>query len=217
VKSGNPLLITVYLDFKNAISYGPLPKSKEALEDLIIVDEAGRKTYKQEEVKPNNGDLYRSPAYIPVLVWRGDQYATPKKEAPPVALLEDYDDQGPPLSTDPKQLAAPKILPFAQYGPKQRLAIAAGIFTERSWAVTFTEFGEITNSSFLSKSLGAKVSTLFGSTATAASSIASEQQKAAAAASPNTQAAATQAKADEIYETQRLALCQAHPASCPGK
>jgi hypothetical protein len=109
---------------------------------------------------------------------------------------------------------APKAVPFAQYGFTEKLPITARIFRTISWAVTFNEFGEVTNATFSSKAWGSNATSLFGSAASAASSIAAEQQK---AASPSAQAAATQAQADEIYQTQRLALCEAHPASCPSK
>jgi hypothetical protein len=228
----NPLQINVYMDFENAVSKAVA--EEHADEHVQVLAEQRKRpallaqpkptlpnTYPQTFVyKPNwecperwerkdcNSDagstLYREAKYIPVLVWRGDK---PK----------DNKDATTGNLDGPKQLAAPKTWPFAQYGFNERLPLSANLFDHLEWALIFSEFGEITSATFTKASWLLSATSLFSSAASAAGSIAGEQQKAAAASSPSAQAAAIQAKADEIYERQRLALCEARPASCPSK
>ena len=208
--AGSPLLINVYMDFEQAILY---------LDPEHAAEWKALKSYTQTPLKkavakqPATMDLYRDVAYIPVLIWKGDKYDVKCKSQD----LPPSDDDDTPTPTCPKQLAAPRTLPFAQYGFAQRLPVDAPLFQSLSWAVTFTEFGEIANATFSTKASGNIATSLFGSAASAASSIASEQQKAAAAGNPTAQAAEIQGQADLIYEGKRLALCQAHPSSCPSK
>jgi hypothetical protein len=213
-KDTNPLEIKVYMDFANSKLYSYVSavaaRHEEFKEPIpqVHVD-------KPPSDAPENGDLFRAPRYIPVLVWGNKDTKT---LVPPDTPDDDADDPDPgPISNGPKQLIAPKTIPFAQYGFTERLPIRAHLFRQIEWAVTFNDFGEVTNATFSSKSWGSTATSLFANAASAASSIAAEQQKAAAANSPSAQAAKYQAIGDEIYEQGRAALCQAHPASCPSK
>jgi len=181
------LTVNIYLDFAHAS-----PK---------LSPEGGG--YAQTHVvNHDNSVSYREPAYIPVLVWRGDKNA--------------------PKPADDQQLKAVQLLPtqnvaFAQYGEEKMVPYKADAFKNNSWSISFADSGEITSASFASKSWGANVTSLFSSAASAANAIGSEQRAASLAESPSTQAAALQGQADLIYQTQRLALCQADAASCPSK
>jgi len=144
--------------------------------------------YQQTVVVPTS-DLYRDVAYIPVLVWRGTK------------------DGQAPMNM---QLTVPQMMPFGQFGVAQSLPINASGFKSLIWSITFLENGEITNAIFTSKASGINASALLGSATSAASSIITEQ-------SPSSQASGLQGQADLIYQTQRLALCQADPKNCPSK
>jgi hypothetical protein len=93
----------------------------------------------------------------------------------------------------------------------------ADAFKNNGWSISFADNGEVTSASFATKSWGANITSLFSSAASAGNAIGTEQRAAAQANSPSNQAAALQSQADLIYETRRLALCQADPASCPSK
>jgi len=148
------------------------------------------------------GSLYRDVAYIPVLVWRGAKQTT---TAP-------VDKDG--STNGPVQLIAPQTIPLGQFGVSQTLPLAADAFKTLTWQVTFLEDGEITAASFSSKASGVNATAFLGTAVSAANSIATEQRS---AASSSNQAAALQGQADLIYQTQRLALCQANPTNCPSK
>ena len=214
MENNNPLQIDVYLDFAHAKFSAYEKKPPGVYQQWSITG--------PEWDRPEEGFLFREASYIPILLWRGDKPGDAKKGDEEVAdvkvneLVKDVDG-GPPRPKGPKQLAAPRTIPFAQYGFAEKLPLSADWFQKLEWALTFNDFGEVTNATFTSYSWLNTATSLFGSAASTASSIAGEQQKAAAANSPAAQAAATQAKADEIYQQQRLALCEAHPSSCPSK
>lgn len=154
---------------------------------------------KYEQTQVSSDDLYRDVGYIPVLVWRGVKSAK-------------SDDSNPP--TEPVQLAQPMTMAFGQFGVAQVLDLKANAFKSLTWQVTFLEDGEITAASFTSKAVGVTATSLFGTAASAANSIATEQRS---AANPENQATALQGQADLIYQRQRLALCEANPSTCPSK
>ena len=131
---------------------------------------------------------YRDVAYVPVLVWLG------KKDDPEAQLL------------------ANTTLAFAQYGQAQVLPLSSSAFSDVNWSITFSELGEETKSDFTSKSMYQNASALFNPAASAASSVATELRS-----SSTNQATALQNQADEIYQRNRLAICQANPANCPSK
>jgi hypothetical protein len=180
------LRVNIYLDFAHA--------SPKLLPDGGVYPQT-------VVVSHDNAVSYREPAYIPVLVWRGDKNAKP----------------GDDLQLKSAQLLPTQNVAFAQYGPEQMVPYKADVFKNNSWTISFADNGEITNASFASKSWGANVTSLFGSAASAANAIGSEQRTAAQANSSSNQAAALQSQADLIYEKRRLALCQADAASCPSK
>lgn len=191
---GNPLLqVNVYLDFAKGFVNGSPPPIKASADG----------TYAHTKVFM--GDIYRDVAYVPVLVWRGDK---DNPSTPP-------DDDGTP--TGPVQLAQPQTMAFGQYGVVQNPPFDVSVFKSLTWSVTFTELGEITSASFASKSPGVSATSLFGSVASAANSIAAEKRSAATAADPESQAAVLQGQSDLVYQTQRLALCQASAKNCPSK
>jgi hypothetical protein len=182
------LEVNIYLDFVHASV--PVPTHSDG--------------YHQTPVGSRDDSIiYRDVAYIPVLVWRGD------KDAPAT--------QGQDPLNKAIQLLPDQRMAFAQYGVEETLPIRAEAFKNYSWSITFADDGEITSASFASKSWGANATSLFGTAASTANSIAGEERSAAQAASPSSQASALQAQADLIYETRRLALCQADPGSCSGK
>jgi hypothetical protein len=153
----------------------------------------------QTEIGGQVGNVtYREPALIPVLVWQGNKDADPKKE-----------------SVMP--LSQPVSFPFAQFGFEQVLPLTAPAFKNLSWAVTFTELGEVTSATYTSKSWLAGATQMFSGAASASSGIASELRSASQLTSPSTEAAALQSQGDVIYETKRLALCRADSSSCPSK
>jgi hypothetical protein len=182
------LLVNVYMDFPNAS-----PK----------ISPEGDGYHQTKVGSHDNAVTYREAAYVPILVWRGDKNAVSNPGDDP--LLK------------PVQLLPAKSVAFAQYGTEQMVPYKAVTFQNNSWSVTFADDGEITSASFASKSWGANATSVFSAAASTANSIASEQRAAAQANSPASQASAIQGQADLIYQTQRLALCQADPGSCPSK
>jgi cell division septum initiation protein DivIVA len=186
--------VNVYLDFPHA--KGTMHDDDRKYESSV------QEKYNQTEVQ--DGDLYRDVGYVPVLVWRGDKDTPPK--------VNDDGSAGGSLL-----LVSPQTMPFGQYGVAQTLPLTAKVFESLIWQITFLENGEITSSSFTSKATAVTATSFFGSAASAANSIATEQRSASSASSANAQATALQGQADLIYQTQRLALCQTSPASCPGK
>jgi hypothetical protein len=137
---------------------------------------------------------YREVSYIPVEIWRGNKNG--------------------PASDKPVELAPAQAVPFAQYGTEQTLPLNAPTFKNFKWSISFAESGEITNASFASLSWGKDATSLFQTAASATNGIATEQRT---AANPETAATLKQGQSDEIYQTQRLALCESTPTSCPGK
>jgi hypothetical protein len=141
---------------------------------------------------------YREPSYVPVLVWRGDKDAAPNDEP----------------AKKSSQLLPPQTVAFAQFGVVQTMPYKAQLFKNKSWEIKFAEDGQITSASFASKAWGANATSVFGGAASAANSIGSEIRT---ADNPATQAALIQGQADLVYQTRRLALCQADATSCPSK
>jgi len=139
--------------------------------------------------------IYREPTYIPVLVWWGDK-----------------NSNGNPLP--PKQLMAPQLLPFGQFGQDRQLPFQAGTFESLKWSVTFSQFGEMTSATFTSQAIVTNATNLFQTEASIAGSIAAAVQTANSA---ETRATALQGQADLIYQQQRLAQCQASPPACTSK
>jgi hypothetical protein len=180
------LAVNVYLDFPNA--YVPIAAQNGA--------------YQQTRVSPD--DQYRDPAYIPVLIWRGNKPAAEAARQPAI-------DEG---SLGPVQLSPSQVMAFAQFGESQRLPLTTSAFGNLSWAVTFLENGEIIKASFSSKATGVAATNLFGNIASSTSSIAADRLT---ATSPSKEAAILQGQADVIYQANRLAKCRVDPSSCAGK
>jgi hypothetical protein len=183
------LQVNVYLDFPYADV--PVKLSGAAYQQTSIDD----------------GYIYRAVAYIPVLVWLGS------KPMDAALSTQPPDDTAPPAGA-PVQLIAPQRVAFAQYGVQQTLPLSPQAFQNLTWSVTFLENGEVTNASFVSKASGVNASSFLGTVASNVNSIATEERS---AASPENQAVALQGQADLIYQSRRLALCQANPAGCPSK
>jgi hypothetical protein len=184
--------VNVYMDFAHAQG------------SMFDATHAG--SYQQTPVYP--GEMYRDVAYIPVIAWRGAKPAAPQN--PPIQLPADA--SFPPVG--PVQLTPPQMMAFGQFGVSQKLPLTAGTFQSLSWSLTFLEDGEMTGASFKSGAEGIGATSLFGSAVSAANSIATEQRTATSAA---TLATKTQSQADEIYQANRLAICQLNPATCPSK
>jgi hypothetical protein len=111
-----------------------------------------------------------------------------------------------------RQLLSNNRLPFAQYGDVQVVPFKAKTFRDVLWSISFSETGETTNSSFTSKSYYANATNLLNTAATAAGTVVN-----AVTSESATKATAMQTKADEIYQENRLRLCQADATTCPSK
>ena len=73
----------------------------------------------------------------------------------------------------------PTTLPFAQFGASRTLPLDAPAFGKADWAITFSEFGEVTEAKWGSQATGTGVSQLFLGSLSASSSIATDLTKAA--------------------------------------
>lgn len=133
-------------------------------------------------VKVTEGTLFREVSYIPVLAFQASDQETP--------VLK-------------------KILPFGQFGTPRNLPIVARAFEQLTWSLTFLDSGELTEATFTSKARGTALSTLLGSAASGANSIATESRAAAVAMDPATtrlqnENAALKAQIDNATYTQQL-------------
>ena len=184
-----PLLeVNVYLDFSTA------------LDTMYFANHEG--PYQQTEVPA--GYQYRDVAHIPVLVWRG------ARQMP--GSQSQVGKDGSPIG--PVQLIAPQMMAFGQFGVAQQLPLSTGLFKTLTWSVNFLENGVMTSATFTSKASGVSATTFLGTAASAANSVATEERN---ATSLSNQANTLQAQADIIYQSHRLALCEANPAQCPSK
>jgi hypothetical protein len=184
-----PLLeVNVYLDFSTA------------LDTMYFANHEG--PYQQTEVPA--GYQYRDVAHIPVLVWRG------ARQMP--GSQSQVGKDGSPIG--PVQLIAPQMMVFGQFGVAQQLPLSTGLFKTLTWSVNFLENGVMTSATFTSKASGVSATTFLGTAASAANSIATEEGN---ARSLSNQANTLQAQADIIYQSHRLALCEANPVQCPSK
>ncbi|MCK9913691.1 hypothetical protein MXD81_31365 [Microbacteriaceae bacterium K1510] len=102
-----------------------------------------------------------------------------------------------------------KTFPFGQFGVPRVLPLSAGLFENLSWSVSFADTGEITDAQFGSKAIGVAATSLLGSAASAANSIATESRNASVALDSSTvrlqnENAALKAQIDNINYTQQL-------------
>ena len=161
----------------------------------------------QPKVNPKNGEYmqrpfeshakaltYREPVYIPVVVWRGRPTDNPTK------LWH--------------QVLPTQMIAFAQYGILRWIPFDAKPFADNSFTVHFADDGEVTDGEDTGKSRIQNMTGLFSSAASGAYTIGNAVRT---ADSPATEAAELQGKADRIYNTKRLALCQADIGSCQSK
>jgi hypothetical protein len=187
------------------VMWGCLPNPARDLQVNVYLDfnnasvpdkNADDHEHEQTEVIDHDDTIisYREVSYIPVQIWRG------KKDGP--------------AADKPVELAQAQAVPFAQYGTEQTLPLTAPAFKSVKWSMSFAESGEITNASFASLSWGKDATSLFQTASSATNAVATEQRN---AANPETAATVMQGQSDEIYQRQRLALCDTTPTSCPSK
>ena len=183
------LKVSVYLDFPSGHS------------SMYSSDHHG--DYEQTELVGTQ--LYRDPAYIPVQVWQGEKKAGAPEKREDGSVIGDV------------LLMAPVTLPFAQFGVAQSLPLEPQSFQQLTWSITFLEDGQITKASYTTKATGVGLSSLFGTAASGANSIATELRNASNSSAAETEATKLQGQADYIYQTHRLESCAANPSTCSQK
>lgn len=112
-------------------------------------------------------DLFRAPAYIPVIVRSGQEPSPPG--TPPAPML---------FST---------VLPFAQFGTARHIPFLAPTFGKGSWAITFNNFGELIDSTFGASAQGVGATGILANAASAAGTIGAQAAKNSAALPTNVQ------------------------------
>jgi hypothetical protein len=118
------------------------------------------------------GSIFREVAYIPVLAYHESQ-------------------TGPVIK---------KTLPFGQFGVPRKLPLTAGAFQQLTWALTFSDTGELSESTFTSKASGVPLTSLFST---------AESRNAAVAMDPDTtrlqnENTALKAQIDNLNYMQQL-------------
>ncbi|WP_294311143.1 hypothetical protein [uncultured Sphingomonas sp.] len=116
------------------------------------------------------GSLFRQAAYVPVSFRLGKFDAQGKLE------VSDGMEQVVDMP-----IAPTKTISFGQYGIARTLPLKIGAFRDTSWAIEFSQAGEITSSTYGNKATGVGVSSMFSSAATAASDVNAIPGKAASA------------------------------------
>jgi hypothetical protein len=102
-----------------------------------------------------------------------------------------------------------KTLPFGQFGVPRKLPLTAGAFQQLTWALTFSDTGELSESTFTSKASGVPLTSLFSTAATTANAVATESRNAAVAMDPDTtrlqnENTALKAQIDNLNYMQQL-------------
>lgn len=172
-ESRERLRVNIYLDFGQTLPIAQA--SVDMARAPIRIDESG-------------GDLYREVAYIPAYVYSGVTLANwntgnrgLSTTWPGVSRVVTEND------AKKNQLLAPaQRLPFPQYGRAMGLPVTAGFLKNQDWSITFQESGEITETKFVNKSLGAAAAGALNSALGTANAIAAEERSARLANSETT-------------------------------
>lgn len=181
IKKGTPidadslerLRVNVYLDFGQTL---PIAQASiDMARAPVKIDEGG-------------GDLYREVAYIPVYVYSGAHLANwstgnrgLSTTWPGVSRIVSENEAKKNLLLAPVQR-----FPFPQYGRAMGLPVTAGFLKNQDWSITFQESGEITETKFVNKSLGAAATSALNSALGTANAIAAEERAARVASSETT-------------------------------
>jgi hypothetical protein len=181
VKKGQPidlanlekLKVNIYLDFGQTL---PIVRAS--------TDMARRPT----RIDDGDGNLYREVAYIPVYIYAGKTVANwstgnngLNNTWPGVPRIVTVN-----AAEKNEMLAPPQRLPFPQYGRAMGLPVTARFLRNLDWSIAFQENGEITETKFVNKSIGAAATSVFNTVAGGLNSIAAERRAADAANSETT-------------------------------
>jgi hypothetical protein len=131
---------------------------------------SGAKNCRRAQSKMDRTGLFRQAAYVPVLFRLAEIGADgqPVRENGRLKFVSD-------------PLAPAKIVSFGQYGIPRTLPLKVGAFRDTSWALEFSQGGEITSTAFGSKATGVGISSAFSGAAAAVGELDAIPGKAAAA------------------------------------